>query len=328
MSIEPFEACTLYDKFGQIIGNVSLPERIFQIPGRRNGFGESGLYYKGIGTVYRNHYIYRSEPRKNPAYITISLQENMDPELTVVGHTKIVYENTVVTYPKCIGKRGIFTFQHQPCFSDYEGACGPKEAKLIENQKIFERSAIDSIESIISIPEISDHKIYALRMKDVKGNLKDTVSLMEYLLGNDWNTAWDKNVWDDIFCYGYIRDVADWFQSKEYVHKLGTIFSILHSMYQKDIRQYAELLLLLFGECDFEKRKIVYYSARVVQKYCKCEIPVDIGEWNDATFLNLFHTLSQGMACCHLENDAAWNWVRKYFGSMQLANENRKVVEE
>lgn len=328
MSIEAFTECPLFDKSGQIIGEVSLPERIFQIPGRRNGFSENGLYYKGIGTVYRNHFLYRNEAGKNPAFISIPNEEKADPEPVILGHTKIIYENTIAAYPKCVGKRGIFAFPHQPCFSDYEGGCGPKEARLEENQKIFERSAIDSIDKIISIPEFPRHNVYALRMKDISGNLKDTISLIEYLLADDWNTAWDKNVWDDILCYGYIRDVADWFQSKEYVHKLGTVFAILHSLYQKDLRQYAELLLMMFGECDFEKKKIVFYSARVIHKYCRFEGPVEIGKWNDGTFVKLFHLLSSGKACCHLENDAEWNWVRKYYESMQLVGENKNGVED
>ncbi|MFQ7393852.1 MAG: hypothetical protein ACLRMX_00925 [Lachnospira eligens] len=33
---------------------------------------------------------------------------------------------------------------------------------------------------------------------------------------NDWNTAWDKNLWEDIESYGYVRDIADWFKSGEF----------------------------------------------------------------------------------------------------------------
>lgn len=101
-----------------------------------------------------------------------------------------------------------------------------KEHRLLENQNTFERSAIEEIVSVIptGIPE---HNIYAYRLKSVKGNIDDTACLIEYVLMNDFNTAWDKNLWGDIYAYGYIRDVADWFVSDKLNHKIGTIYAFL-----------------------------------------------------------------------------------------------------
>ena len=45
----------IYDKKGNKIDNVKLPERIMAIPAKRGGFSEKGIYYKGSGIVYRNH---------------------------------------------------------------------------------------------------------------------------------------------------------------------------------------------------------------------------------------------------------------------------------
>lgn len=85
---------------------------------------------------------------------------------------------------------------------------------------------------------------------------------------NDFNTAWDKNLWDDIYAYGYVKDVADWFSSDDLNHKIGTIYALLNSLYRAAPSLYAQLLLNFFGEYSFEKYLILYYSALIVNKYC------------------------------------------------------------
>ncbi|MCM1500219.1 MAG: hypothetical protein NC124_17285 [Clostridium sp.] len=37
-----------------------------------------------------------------------------------------------------------------------------------------------------------------IRLKELKGNINDTIHLIKYVLSDDWNTAWDKNLWNDI----------------------------------------------------------------------------------------------------------------------------------
>lgn len=50
-------------------------------------------------------------------------------------------------------------------------------------------------------------------------------------------------------------------------------------------------------------------------KYCKSfigsEYDVDVGR--DDWFDKLYKILVSGKACCHLEDDDKWNWVRDYF---------------
>lgn len=86
---------------------------------------------------------------------------------------------------------------------------------------------------------------------------------------NDWNTAWDKNLWEDIECFGYVRDVADWFKSDKFCHKLGTVYAMLNSLYRANKTLYARLLLDILGIYDFDKRKMLYFSSEIVKLYCK-----------------------------------------------------------
>ena len=101
----------IYDKKGNKIDNVKLPERIMAIHAKRGGFSEKGIYYKGSGIVYRNH-----------------LTNEVEKYEKKLVETGIVYEKYAVNIPEIEGKYGIFILQHQPIFSDYEGGCGKVRA--------------------------------------------------------------------------------------------------------------------------------------------------------------------------------------------------------
>ncbi len=60
---------------------------------------------------------------------------------------------------------------------------------------------------------------------------------------------------------------------------------------------------------------MLLFSKELVMKYCKSfigsEYDVDVGR--DDWFDKLYKILVSGKACCHLEDDDKWNWVRDYF---------------
>ena len=151
--------------------------------------------------------------------------------------------------------------------------------------------------------------------KNSEGNITDTVNLIRYVLENDWNTAWDKNLWEDIECYGYVRDVADWFKSAEFTHKLGTVYALLNSLYRVNKGLYARLLLEIFGSYDFNKKRVLYISAEIVKKYCTRfkDTKYDCDLYEENWFEKLYKELVSGKACCNLEDDAEWSWVREYY---------------
>lgn len=285
----------IYDADGKKIHEVKLPERVIPLPYKRTAVSDNGIYYKGCGIVYRKH--------------MVNQQEN---NMRILGHSGIIYEKYVVSYTNLVGRFGIFAFPHQPIFSDWEGTCGKKELKLLENQKQFEMSAIQEITAVIPTG-IKDSNIYAYRLKNVKAEPMDIIKLIEYVLTENFNTAWDKNLWADIFCYQYVRDVADWFRSSDACHKLGTIFALLNSLYNSDVYLYTMLLRETLDIINTEKIYIPYFSAQIVNKYCPGVFDLDIDNDCVDTYAELLRLLFSGKACCHLEDDEKWQWVREYY---------------
>lgn len=288
----------IWDAHGNLLQEIKLSEKIMPIVSKRVGLGESGLYYKGGGSIYQCHFVNES-----------------DKELKLLGKTGIIYEQYKVCYPKLVGRYGIFTFPHQTVFSDFEGGCGKKEKNLIELQKEFEFSAIEEILNVIPVG-INEHNIYVYRLKNVKSELSDVVKLIEYILSNNYNTAWDKNLWSDIYGYQYVRDLADWFVSDKLCHKLGTVYALLYSLYKEDIYQYTMLLKQTLGVHNCDKYLILYFSALIVYKYNSNlfdYLNFNIKEITSELYAELLKLLFSGKACCHLENDEKWDWVRMYY---------------
>jgi hypothetical protein len=302
----------IYDSSGNQVEEIKLKERIMPIPTKRGGFSESGMYYKGARIVYRNHLECNNERAQ---------KIKNGSEVQIIGKTGLVYENLIACNLKLVGRFGIFTFKHQPIFSDYEGGCGVKEQKFVNNQKEFQLNAIEEITDVIPTG-IENHNIYCYRLKELKGGIADTVNLIRYVLINDWNTAWDKNLWEDIECFGFVRDVADWFKSKEFKHKLGTVYALLNSLYRSSMKLYAQLLLEIFGNYDFNKKMILYYSAGIVKKYCDeySDMELKYDTEPEIWFKKLYKELVSGNACCHLEDDDKWNWVREYYKNKLILN--------
>ena len=210
-------------------------------------------------------------------------------------------------------KFGIFTFPHQPVFSDFEGGCGRKEKNILAMQRKFDYSAIEEIVNVIDIP-IHEHNIYAYRLKKLEGSYKDTIRFIEYILSENFNSAWDKNLWDDIMGYGYLRDLADWFESKELKHKLGTIYGLLKSLLQADKYTYEDVVKETTGLEQLGEVYLPYIAAMIVNKYCPdCISYLDLNDFTPELYGKLWEVIYSGKSCCHLENDAKWDYIRKIF---------------
>lgn len=286
----------VFDVNGNKIHEVHLPEAIIPLPGKRTGVSEEGVFYKGAGIVYQKH-----------------LVNQYDESVRLLDNTKIIYEKYMVCYPHLIGKYGVFNFPHQAIFTDLEGGCGKKEENILNNHKLFELSAIEEITNVISVGISNGCNIYSYRLKNVMASPLDIINLIEYVLLNNYNTAWDKNLWADIYCYQYVRDIADWFVSDQLCYKLGTVYALLNSLYNNDIYLYTILLKNLLGISNSDKIYIIYFSACIVYKYCSELFEVDLGELTPDLYEMLLKQLFKGKACCHLENDEEWQWVREYY---------------
>ena len=281
---------------GERIDEIKLSEKIRPVPRRRCGISDNEIYYKGAGIIYTGHFV-----------------NEYGRKLKLVSETGIVYEKYNVVNPIVFRKYGIFTFKHQPCFSDFEGGCGAKERRILDMQKNFQLSAIEEIIDVIDTP-LPKHSIYKYKLKEVNGNYLDTINLIEYILTENYNTGWDKNVWDDIECFGYVRDLADWFVSDEFCHKLGTIYSLLNNLIKKDKYTYERIVRALTQLEQLGDYHIIYISALIVKKYSPdCINDLDLDELNDSLYYNLWNELYRGKACCHLENESEWGYVKELF---------------
>lgn len=286
----------IIDAYGKKVDEIHLKEKVKPMQRRRCCISNQGIYYKGAGIIYTGHFV----------------NEHND-KLKVVSKTKCMYEKYNVINPLLYRKFGIFEFRHQPCFSDCEGGCGRKEKNIVEMQKKFKYSAIEEIVDIIDVP-LKDHAIYAYAIKNLSGSYKNTLDLIEYILCENYNTAWDKNVWDDIMCFGYVRDLADWFVSDRFSHKLGTMYALLNSLVKKDKYLYEEIIRSLTGLEQLGDYHIIYLAALIVRKFCdKCTANVDLEELSSELYTNLWEQLYTGKACCHLEDNAEWDYLRDYW---------------
>lgn len=293
----------IYDSKGSRIDEIVLKEKIKPVPRRRCGFSNRGVYYKGAGIVYTGHFV-----------------NEYEKPLKLVASTGAVYEKYNVINTTLFRKFGIFTFRHQPCFSDYEGGCGIKEKNILGMQKRFAYSAIDEILSVIDTP-LEGHYIYEYRLKELSGNYKDTLRLIEYILCENFNTAWDKNLWDDIECFGYVRDLADWFISDAFCHKLGTIYALLSNVIKKDKYLYEMIVRTLTGLEQLGDHHIIYIAALIVKKYTPaCVGDIDMDNPCESLYTYLWKQLYAGKACCHLENEDNWSGVREVFNAKIQGN--------
>ena len=221
----------VYDKNGNIVNSIDLKDTINYVDGRVSK-GEK-CYYKGIGIPYVSHHL---QP------------EDMTDEYDLIGVSDVFYIGNVVSKKVFAGKSGIFQEKYQTHFTDWIGACGVKELNIFENlydEGGFEMSAINVLER-----ETIDEKEqqYYLKVDYPQGRVnycKDPSptklrTLLDYMVHNDWNFPWDKDSITDINFESKVTDVADLFKSKELSHKLGSVYSVLYSLYQNSPDLYHD----------------------------------------------------------------------------------------
>ena len=199
------------DRSLKVLVEVEFPERVYWVRGR-SGVGESGLWYKGIGTLYRCHMV-----------------KNVNG-YRVIGQA--VYGGWVVQYIPWVNRFGIFQERNQWYFSEWIGGAGKREAKIVKNADEFPLSAVKVVDVI---PVMDGHNVYVMEMRGGKGvcrNVKKVLKLLEVMLGEGWNFPWDKGAIRDVNEEGLVTDVADLFKSDDVKHKFGTVYAVLYSMRQ------------------------------------------------------------------------------------------------
>ena len=294
------------DKNLKVLTEVELPERVYWVSGR-SGVGESGLWYKGVGTLYKCHTVKNVNGYK------------------VIGQA--VYGGWVVQYIPWVNRFGIFQERNQWYFSEWIGGAGKREAKIVKNANKFPLSAVKIVDVI---PVMSEHNVYVLQVKGGKGvcrDVKKILKLLEVMLSGGWNFPWDKGAIRDVNEEGLVTDVADLFKSDDVKHKFGTIYSVLYSM----------AMLLPEVAKEFEKEvgvslelKELPFSCLKVMKELGCEVSeIYDGEvkWSWDRYRDLvLNVLMEGVNCAGLEFPEVGEEVKKWYKRKFLEEiENAKV---
>lgn len=118
----------------------------------------------------------------------------------------------------------------------------------------------------------------------------------------------------DITCYGYVRDLADWFVSEGPFHKLGTMYALLHSIMKADKYLYEDIVRETVGLEQLGDIYMPYIAAKIVERY----VPGSLGglSLEDITpelVGKLWKMIYSGKACCHLEKEEEWAHIREDF---------------
>lgn len=219
----------IFDKNGNKINSIHIPETVEYVNGRVSK-GEK-FYYKGIGIPYQVHHIY---------------PDDMSDEYDFIGYSSVFYLGNIVSKKSYQKKFGIFQEKHQPHFTDWIGSCGVKELNMFENlydEGGFEFNAVEALE-YQTIDETNQQ--YYLKVNYPEGrntytsnpNSQNLRKLIDYMIQTDWNFPWDKNSISDISHMSKVTDVADLFKSSELSHKIGTVYSVLYSLFNENKKEY------------------------------------------------------------------------------------------
>jgi hypothetical protein len=293
----------IYNKKGAQVSELVLSENVTSVSGRTS-IGDSGLYYKGVGVKYRGHSNF-----------------NAAGYINVTPHSVFYYGYNVVR-EIWLGKTGIFQEKCQPFFSDFIGTCGPKELKIINNSREFEKSAVRVVDCIEYDTE-NNQRYFILDygkegrtswIKD-RGTVGGLLELLEYMLVNNWNFPWDKGAIGDVSGSGGVHDVADMFRSKEFIHKLGTVYAVLYSMKNKSQGRYFEFLTTA-GYRHKDDKDFLFIALSILEKN-----GIDVSEGFPPSakdeFENYYHLVGNcllwGRNCGYVEKEVEGDKIREQY---------------
>mgnify|MGYP005746142699 FL=1 len=224
---------SIYDTQGTEVNRLEIDDDLIHCGGRV--WKGNKHYYKGLGIPYSHHQLLEKD-------ITD------DSEFDMIQNTNIFYLGYSVCRKSWKNKVGIFQERYQPFFPDFIGACSVKEKTITGNSRGFRRSSVDVME-VINYDAVNKQYYFKMDYKCKRksyiqddGKPQKLQDLLEYMLRSDWNFLWDKGAINDITPEGLVSDVADLFESDELHHQLGTVYSVLYSLYNVNVQKYFEFL--------------------------------------------------------------------------------------
>ena len=244
----------IYNSQGQQVNQLEINDTLDHIGGRV--WKGKQHYYKGVGIPYRSHHVVEIEDK--------NLYTNIE-------ETGVFYLGYEVVNKNWIGKTGIFQARYQPFFPDHIGGCSIKERTITDNSKAFKRSSVEIID-VINYDHINKQYYFKMNYKcnrkgyvEDNGDPKKLKELLDYMLQTDWNFLWDKGAINDCTPEGLVTDVADLFESEELEHQLGTVYSLLYSLYNRSKEKYIEFLNIC-GLTHEDTTDFIYNSIKILDE--------------------------------------------------------------
>lgn len=305
---------SIYAPSGDIVNTLTLPEDVEFVSGRTSK--SKDLYYKGVGSSYKQH-------------ATLS-----PSKYRVIGQNPVFYYGTDVENLKWKGKFGIFQERFQPYFSDFIGACGPKEQSIEDKSKEFPFSAVSVVDRVDYDKE-NQQSYYILRYTSPRNHFIDDgkttrfLDLVDCMLHEGWNFPWDKASVRDINREGCVTDVADMFRSYNPIHKFGTLYSILFSTFQIAPTMYHKLSKQL----GLKPHGIegIPFAVFFVMGQLGCRVPMrqDITD-KESMYVHLVgNILLRGRNCASVEDEACGTEIMMQYVDrfrLTLSEKNKKVM--
>ena len=280
----------VYDNKGELANQIEIDDDL-NFVNDRVCKGKQ-YYYKGVGVKYDHQYI-----------------EELNDDYELISPADVFYIKYKVAKKCFIGKSGIFQEPYLFIYDDWVGTCGPKEGLIVLNSS-FKYSSVDVIDYVQFDEEhrqayyVLDYKCNRKKYARDGGDPKKLGELIDYMLNNDWNFLWDKNVIQDITPEGLVSDVGDMFTGEDLTYKLGTAYSVLYSLGQANFQQYV----------DFVEYHNIQQSSNINMSYMTTAMKllqknnIDISpliQYNDI-LLNYKHavlTMMDGKNCAHCACD-------------------------
>lgn len=221
---------SVYGKNGDLNYIIEIDDDITYINGRVSKGKD--CYYKGVGVPYSGHHL--------------NIKDTINFDYTLINKSSIFYMGDYVQKKCFVNKVGIFQEPYQPQFTDFIGTCGQKELYLEYNAEHFKMSSVKLLD-IIQHDKINNQYYFKLNyLCDRKsftknnGNPHKLKSLLDYMIQNSWCFIWDKTSIADVTPDGLVSDVADLYESNTLSNQLGSIYSILYSLYNLDRNKYFD----------------------------------------------------------------------------------------
>ena len=82
-------------------------------------------------------------------------------------------------------------------------------------------------------------------------------------------------------------------------------------LWKKDKYLYEIIVRELTGLEQLSEHHIIYIAALIVKKYSpQCVIGINLDCVDEKLYTKLWEELYSGKACCHLEDDRKWDFIR------------------